>query len=92
MSNHEFGWVVDIASVPVETELYDLLGVHPTATEGAPLRSSQALLATYGSFGRLDEIKKAYRKKVRLLICLVQRCPLTLDDCKAREHHPVRLV
>jgi len=51
--------------VAIETELYDVLGVPPTATGGmlccAAARGVYCIL-TLGSYP--DEIKKAYRKKV----------------------------
>ena len=50
--------------MPVETELYDVLGVSPNASEGTVhpifLRRGESDIS-------VDEIKKAYRKKVRLL-------------------------
>lgn len=51
--------------MPVETELYDLLGVSPSATEGkAFLRVLE--FQEPDVCVRIDEIKKAYRKKVCL--------------------------
>lgn len=49
--------------VAVDTSLYDLLGVHPEATEGETLVRSYVSRSTLISYP--DEIKKAYRKKVR---------------------------
>lgn len=48
--------------MPVETELYDLLGVPPSATESefhTPFH-----MAPFSPVAPLDDIKKAYRKKV----------------------------
>ena len=64
ISNAGHSWVVDIALVPVETELYDLLGVHPAASEGTPLCSTLASLAIQRLVLLSDEIKKAYKKMV----------------------------
>lgn len=51
----------DLFLVAVETELYDLLGVSPDATSGT---SSSCPLADTGLISHVDEIKKAYKKKV----------------------------
>jgi curved DNA-binding protein CbpA len=48
--------------VAIETELYELLGIDPDASEGDCYLGVSFLL----SFYQLAEIKKAYRKKVRV--------------------------
>lgn len=50
--------------MPVETALYDLLGVEPEATEGVSSITSGCGLALTRAERSVDEIKKAYRKKV----------------------------
>ena len=54
--------------VPVDTELYDLLGVSPDASEGASHTNTYLFDPQVYS---PDEIKKAYRKKVPYLKCTV---------------------
>jgi hypothetical protein len=49
--------------VALETELYDVLGVTSTATEGTPCGAFLLVRALTLDF-YLDDIKKAYRKKV----------------------------
>ncbi len=49
--------------VPVETALYDILGVDPSATEGKPQFPRFRIFLSF----KPDEIKKAYRKKVSVL-------------------------
>ena len=59
---------------PVETALYDLLGVSPTATEGSPLPRFMFTCELSNFFTlSTDEIKKAYYKKVRRVVRLVLR-------------------
>lgn len=73
--------------MPVDTELYDLLGVSQDASEGeSPLCS-----ACRGKSDILtDEIKKAYRKKVRLLCSCASASTFNFDHItQAKEHHPV---
>ena len=50
---------------PVETALYDLLGVHPEASEGQCNHATARVSSTDEDAALADEIKKAYRKKVR---------------------------
>lgn len=52
-------------SMVVDTSLYDLLGVSPRASEGELNRSSQARA---GLTLAPADIKKAYRRKVGLLL------------------------
>lgn len=47
----------------LETELYDVLGISSTATEGTPCGTFLLVHALTWDF-HLDDIKKAYRKKV----------------------------
>jgi hypothetical protein len=68
--------MLTVLTVPEDTALYDLLGVRPNASEGenlatVPRRSN--LLFAQSLFWYADDIKKAYRKKVRQVLRYI-RC------------------
>jgi hypothetical protein len=56
-------------TVPVETELYDLLDVAPNANEGCSPASGLNIKRGLMSSQHAAEIKKAYRRKVRGMCC-----------------------